>query len=99
MLRVLLVLGLLCGTAAADTLGALTYTPPDGWEAKTAKTYRVTYARDNAYIAISVGEVSTLDLPADTTAEQLARSYEMEGKVQSASETQVAGAPGFARVE
>ncbi len=96
MLRALIVLGLLCGTAAADTLGALTFSPPDGWEAQSAKTYRVTYKRGSAYIAISVGEVSTLDLPADTTAEQLARSYEMEGKIQSASEAQVAGTPGFA---
>lgn len=96
MLRVLLLLGLLAGTASADSLGALTFTPPDGWDEKSAKTYRRTYAHGKAYIAISVGEVATLDLPPETTAEQLARSYEMEGKLQSASELEIAGTPGFA---
>lgn len=86
----------LAGTAAADTLGQLTFSPPDGWEEQSAKSFRVTYTRGKAYIAISVGELSTLDLPADTSSKALALHYELDGKVTSEGDTEVAGAPGYA---
>ncbi len=92
----MLALVVVAGTAAADTLGDLTFTPPAGWDEKSATKFRRTYTQGSAYISISVGELSTLDLAADTAASVLARSYALDGKVATEADTEVAGAPGYA---
>jgi len=96
VLQIFACVALASGVATADTLRDLEFTPPAGWDEGKASSLRRTYTQGKAYISISVGELSTLDLPADATPATLAKTYTLDGTIKTEGDTQVAGAPGYA---